>query len=333
MTDIPSFSTTLPNRRQSQAVFDAAFQGFIDALPVMVAGMNQLASELNALAAVTIYNAGTTYNLTGYTKPSTVYASDGTTYRCVGNNVVGDNPVGSVTGNWVAIILRTQDLINFAQMDIIGGDITKTGANQLTITPCRCIDSTRKINLETTVGKTLAIPAVANTSYHIFLVRLVSGGTFEFRAYTKEAGVVSDGQVNAYRYRGWWPNTAGAVLANGWMINDILELDIQDAIAISTNPSTTPFVPSYASFFPASRVARVGLWGKTGGGGTPQFTFGLKDAGGNFYRMVSVANNAAYGAVGGSVPEFLWVNKNQLIAGLTSWNTGTVLAGSFKLLV
>jgi hypothetical protein len=38
-----------------------------------------------------------------YDYPDTVYGTDGITYRCLGAGVVGEDPVGSVSGDWAAL--------------------------------------------------------------------------------------------------------------------------------------------------------------------------------------------------------------------------------------
>jgi hypothetical protein len=69
-----------------------------------------------AASGTTIYSNATTYNF-----PDTVIGENGAVYRCMGTNVLGDNPVGSVTGNWVLLvdvapnsIARGEDLLFFS---------------------------------------------------------------------------------------------------------------------------------------------------------------------------------------------------------------------------
>ena len=51
---------------------------------------------------VVAYDAGTTYNF-----PNAVVGSDGNVYRCMSTNIHGENPVGSVTGNWLNVYQLT----------------------------------------------------------------------------------------------------------------------------------------------------------------------------------------------------------------------------------
>jgi len=54
--------------------------------------------EASAVSGIEPYDNSKTYNY-----PNCVVGSDGHTYRCLGTNVSGDNPVGSTTGNWKRI--------------------------------------------------------------------------------------------------------------------------------------------------------------------------------------------------------------------------------------
>lgn len=187
---------------------------------------SQVASSGTAIAAWS--------DIVVYNYPDQVAGSDGYTYRCVGTNILDDDPVGSVTGAWVNLsslasaaltgtptaptaaagtnttqiattafvqtaVTTATNTVGGRSRDIIGGDIT-VSANTLTITACGAWDSTKLIWLETTVNKTLVIPSVNSTLYYVFLVRLVSDSSLEFRSYTTEAGPASDTQINAYRF-------------------------------------------------------------------------------------------------------------------------------------
>ena len=60
--------------------------------------------EAAAASDATVYDENTTYNY-----PDTVIGSDGQVYRCLGNDVLGDDPVTSTTGNWVLAIPTSPD--------------------------------------------------------------------------------------------------------------------------------------------------------------------------------------------------------------------------------
>jgi hypothetical protein len=61
-------------------------------------------NQLTAQAGALYYDPAMIYNPTGATVPSFVFGDNGVTYVCVGENVQGDNPVGSTTGDWRAIL-------------------------------------------------------------------------------------------------------------------------------------------------------------------------------------------------------------------------------------
>ena len=53
-----------------------------------------------ASAGATVYASGSTYGA-----PDVVVGSNGHSYRCLSTGTIGDNPVGSVTGDWQVITL------------------------------------------------------------------------------------------------------------------------------------------------------------------------------------------------------------------------------------
>jgi hypothetical protein len=63
--------------------------------------MNKIGAGLDQQTPIAAYDPGTTYDF-----PDVVAGSDGYSYRCVGTAVLADDPVGSVTGNWVEINSR-----------------------------------------------------------------------------------------------------------------------------------------------------------------------------------------------------------------------------------
>lgn len=104
MADIVTpYTGTTPKRTLSQAAFNSAMAEFVPFLENLPADINTGIAHIIGLAGAEWYNAATNYNVTGSTKPSFCYGTDGITYVCIGENVIGDNPVGSVTGNWAAL--------------------------------------------------------------------------------------------------------------------------------------------------------------------------------------------------------------------------------------
>lgn len=77
---------------------------------------NALNAAASALASASSANAAPYNPATTYDTGDRAIGSDGNTYGCLNDSVTGDNPVGSVTGNWVAITVLTS-VIDF----VLGG--------------------------------------------------------------------------------------------------------------------------------------------------------------------------------------------------------------------
>ena len=54
-----------------------------------------------AASSASVYSGSTTYNY-----PDTVIGTDGHSYRCIVTSVVGDDPVSSVSGDWIQITVE-----------------------------------------------------------------------------------------------------------------------------------------------------------------------------------------------------------------------------------
>lgn len=126
---------------------------------------------------------------------------------------------------------------------ISGGDVTVSG-NTLTITPTTCLDSGLTTKLYTSANQTLVIPSAANTEYFVFLVKLVAGGTFEFRAYTTLAGVASDAAVDKYRFVSWCKTDGSSVVMPFIQNDDTIEFLGANLPQISATLTTS--LASYA---------------------------------------------------------------------------------------
>ncbi len=244
-------------------------------------------SDIPAYSDIVVYNF-----------PDLVAGSDGYTYRCVGTNILDDDPVGSVTGAWVnlssiasvnltgtptaptaavgtnttqiatcAFVLANGDLPTISATvpiagNIYGGNITRTGANTLTISPCSCLDSTGKIKLYTGTNKTITNPTgtswVADTIYHIFMVRLVADSSVEFRAYTTEAAAASDVQINAYRWRGFWRTVpTGTTLVLAMLTGNKMLFQKSSENVVSTGITTSFASVTHSALIPESRIAEI----------------------------------------------------------------------------
>lgn len=121
MTDIPKYTGQQPSHRgQSQTQFDANAENILAWIVSLPTPITNIVSEVIALADARNYDPASIYNVTGYTRPSFVYGSDGITYVCIGSNVTGDNPVGSITGVWVAVTLRAEDTLQLEEAAPVG---------------------------------------------------------------------------------------------------------------------------------------------------------------------------------------------------------------------
>lgn len=319
---ITPINFTLPDRSQTETVFDANVKLFMAYIKTLGPEINQAISELLVGADVEVYSGAATYNA-----PTIVAGSDGMRYACVGTGVTGDDPVGSVSGNWVRLTLKTSDAQLYplasgvkAEGGIIGLRCSRTGDHEVTFSAGNCFDGDNGEML--TLGASQAVsslPITASAWFHFFLcddgvVRYdtdVTGATL-LAAYTTKRRIFSA------------PNTSGGVLAKFRHYGNIIEFDITDSITLATNPSTTAFTPTYTGVIPTTIVNRVGLWGKYT---SAAFGFSLSD-GTSLSRKVSIGT-ATYKSSTDS-GDFLWVTQDQKIAGESGSNTGVVVIAAVE---
>jgi len=125
---VVAYGGIVPARSDSQANFNTNMQSMFTYFPTIASSINAVSIEMNAVASEVNNNAisaatsadmaaastvsaiaaaGVTLWAVGvsYTTPACVAGSDGATYRCKGTGIVGDNPVGSVTGNWLRLTI------------------------------------------------------------------------------------------------------------------------------------------------------------------------------------------------------------------------------------
>jgi hypothetical protein len=155
--------------------------------------------------------------------------------------------------------------------NITGGNVTVSG-NTLTITPTTCLDSGLTTKLYTSANATCVIPSAANTEYFVFLVKLVSGGTFEFRAYATLAGVASDAQVSKYRLITWCKTDGSSVVMP--YIQNGQELEFSGANKPQITATLTTGYVSYAVSTVASVLAESITY-QTYAGGANTVSFSL----------------------------------------------------------
>jgi len=134
---ITTYTGTVPLRTQAAATFNTNIAAMLTYIAALGGYINTFAGEANSLAsdvaddaadaaasaasaldslsdaasaatlALAAANATTYSGSTSYSFPTCVVCTDGGTYRCVGSGVVGDNPIGSTTGNWFKLTISS----------------------------------------------------------------------------------------------------------------------------------------------------------------------------------------------------------------------------------
>jgi len=125
-----------PASRKRPDTYSDERDAFDAALPVFQEEMNDLGTVTSAAAAsaaaaeaaaisaknaaIAISGATVYSGVASYDYPDAVIGSDGNTYRCLGAGVSGDDPVGSITGNWHAITPVAPDFLSFDNLFLMG---------------------------------------------------------------------------------------------------------------------------------------------------------------------------------------------------------------------
>ena len=160
-TTVSAYGGTVPARSgQSQSAFNTNMNAMFVYIASISSDIDDVTAEINSTAAdvntaasnadqdastataaasaalgnanVTTYSGSATYSLY-----DAVIGSDGGTYRCMTNGTTGDNPVGSITGNWLrltfaepAVNIKTGNFTAATDItylvDTSGGAITAT---------------------------------------------------------------------------------------------------------------------------------------------------------------------------------------------------------------
>jgi len=138
---------------------------------------NSLGLQQVTKAVQGLYNPAFTYNTSSIvtqTIDDIVTGSDGKRYKVLNNNVVGDDPVGSITGNW-----------EYYNPNASGGEISITGTATFT-------NSTQNINLT----------GIGLLDLDIGDVLKVSGSISNNTEFTLESIVNDDNIIVNYEHRG-----------------------------------------------------------------------------------------------------------------------------------
>lgn len=284
----PIASLPQPPLKTDPANFAERADTFLDALPdfvtetnTAIGEMNKITSGLDQQSPIAAFSPSTTYNF-----PDVVAGSDGYSYRCVGTGVVGVEPTTDDGTYWVKLatplaseaeaLAGAEDekalspatslaMIRSMAMpeppsgvDVTGGifgmDLSKTGANQVTVSKGTCLDSTLTVALTLVTDTAVAIPAVANTIYHVFVVRLIADGSMTVKVYTSEAGVTSDSTVDQWRWVGFCRTEGSGVVINFFQIDDVVEFTGYTSMKFGRATSPTFVYFDLSSFVPISRI-------------------------------------------------------------------------------
>jgi hypothetical protein len=100
MSNVPEYTGTVPDRTQPQSEFNTNVQSFLSYISILAPEINNAVAEIAALESLESYVATRTYNTN-----DACIGSNGVTYRCTADGVVGDDPVTSSSGNWMSITL------------------------------------------------------------------------------------------------------------------------------------------------------------------------------------------------------------------------------------
>lgn len=133
---LTNYLGTVPKRTQSQSEFNTNVSDFLDYIDSFGPDLNARITEFNTVAgevntnaintaidaaiastaaetAIANANATVYSGIATYDYPDVVIGSDGNSYRCLGTDVTGDDPVGSTTGDWVQITADAAQLKDY----------------------------------------------------------------------------------------------------------------------------------------------------------------------------------------------------------------------------
>jgi hypothetical protein len=256
MAEIPNAPSPMPSQMMGVDEFNTAVEALFDFFPIWKAAVDQLGSEFSAMVDAKVYSGTITYNQTGYVKPSFVYGSDGFTYVCVGENIQGDNPVGSGSGAWISLSFGPEPRLTvpageYLTGGIIGGDYEKTGINELTVNALSCRDEDNIVPIFCD-SQTVNIPTSANEIYILFAC---SDGVVRVDTY------VDGANLSAYTKRriGFVKNNSSEVVAEFRQSGEYLSfIKFSEATAMS-GITTTASVVDLSGVIPVEMCELVKL--------------------------------------------------------------------------
>ena len=211
---------------------------------------------------------------------------------------------------------------------IFGGDITKTGANQLTVSAFSCLDSTLKIKLYKATATTVAITAAANTIYHLAAVRIAATGVMTVQAYLSEAAIAADATIDAYRWIGEWLTNGATACVEGIMVDGYMLRGKASESVLSAGITTSYATVDHSAQMTVTRVELI--------------EYGARDNGETAGICASIdGTNAAYyigssGTLSSDTNENIWGIASSQKTSLKPFNSTVQfksLSGTLDLLV
>lgn len=312
MTGIPATPTPMPNQAMSPDDFNLAIQALFDFFPQWKAAVEKLGPEVAAMVDAKNYVSGSVYNLTGFTAPSFVYGSDGITYVCIGENVTGDNPVGSVTGNWQRITVDVPPRLavpdgELLTSDIIGGASAKTGDHEVTVNALSCWDENNSDEISC-ASQVVTIPEVINQVYHLFSC---SDGVV--RTDTDESGA----NLSTYtkRWIGFVLNDASGVVIAFVHFGNRLFFDYFQDVPIITGINGTYLLVDPSTVLPTARIHAIEYGQKQTGDNTSVW---VSYDGGSTMSHESTCHQFNYPSIG-------WINPVERVMHCRSSTSGRPL--------
>jgi hypothetical protein len=348
-----SYTGQVPSRALSQNDFNTAMTYLLTYLKTFPSEANALTSQLLALLDAQVYNSGTTYNPSGYTVPDCVYGSDGITYVCIGADVIGDNPVGSSSGDWVSLLLRHSDVLLTVPSGavltggIIGGSVAQNAtdpnkdldigavscwsddADPLDRVEIRLAAKTIQLDvaLESGTGAlSSSLSPAANTGYHIFALSSADGEsqTIGFDTSSSAANLLADHPTyTKKRWLMWWRTDASAnfIVGNFDGVNTFFYGPASKAIVVNPYTLTTSWVETdYTGWVPDGYCIGI-LPGASSDDNTNTQALIVSVEGANMHHAFNAAVNSAAGDAMTSPWESIMENSAKmtpLLLGATS---------------
>lgn len=158
--------------------------------------------------------------------------------------VLGNNLIYPIPGN----VYKTGDIYDL--------NLSKTAANEVTVSTGACLDSTNQIPLYLSSNTAISLPLVSDTIYHIFLVRLTGTTTYELRYSTDIDGTGLTG-IDALRWLGFILNTSSGVIAEFSQNGDLYSFHNSISDTVIATLTTSYISYDLTSIVPTTRLTEI----------------------------------------------------------------------------